>query len=366
MNKKERFQAVCEKRVPDCMPVFPRVKAQTIWGQGLKISEVTGPDWFDSDKITEAVLASIKNVGYDVAIGSYIDIAFGIPALGGKISIPTKFGMAVGTPDQEKPVQTKADWPKIKKKLATCDVTTADPRMKGALEVIKNVSREVGDEMALVPMYAVGTSAAMVLLRPTKNLIEDMVEDPEWVEEMCHDATDFAIDWIRAQYEAGANSSAFISEAIGTALISPEMSERFNLENIARVVETVRKEFNQGTWIHIHGDMKTPKAYKYLIKLAMQAGIQGFHFDEKHPTEWIMQNVVYRLGKPACIITHGDNILNGPVEKIRREVKEQISQIGDGLGVMMAPSCQILNTTSNENFKAWVDASHEYGKYPLQ
>ncbi len=43
----------------------------------------------------------------------------------------------------------------------------------------------------------------------------------------------------------------------------------------------------------------------------------------------------------------------------------QISKIGDGLGVLMAPSCQVLPATPQENFKAWVDATHEHGKYPL-
>jgi len=33
---------------------------------------------------------------------------------------------------------------------------------------------------------------------------------------------------------------------------------------------------------------------------------------------------------------------------------------------MMAPSCQVLPATPNESFKAWVDATHEYGKYPLK
>ena len=39
--------------------------------------------------------------------------------------------------------------------------------------------------------------------------------------------------------------------------------------------------------------------------------------------------------------------------------------IGEGLGLMMAPSCQVLPPTSNENFKAFVDAVYENGKYPI-
>ncbi|UCH21250.1 MAG: hypothetical protein JSU83_22555 [Deltaproteobacteria bacterium] len=364
MNKKERFQAVCKKEAPDYMPVWPRVKNQMIYGHDLMLPDVTGPDWYDSDKVTEAVLASIKNIGYDIAIPTYVDGGFGVTPLGGSFDVPTKFGGGICA-GGVKPVQTKADWKKVQKRLAHFNFRKTDPRMKGALEVIKNVSQEVGDEMPLVAIYVVGASAAMTLFRPNQALMLDMTEDPEWVDEMCRVATDFTIDWIRAQYEAGANSATFLTSVVGAVMISPEMNKRFTLSNIARVVETVKKEFNQGTWLHIHGNMKTPRGYGYLIELAMEAGVEGFHFDENHPPEWIMENVVYRLGKPACIITHGDHIDKGPVEKIREEVKDNIERIGDGLGVMMAPSCQILGTTSNENFKAWVDATHEYGKYPL-
>lgn len=364
MNRKERFEAVRNMQPPDYMPVWPRVMSQMIYAQGLLLPDVTGEDWYDADKVTPAVLASIKNVGYDVAIPTYIDYAFGVPPLGGKIMIPTKFGIAAGT-TEDQAVKTKDDWHKVQKKLATFDHATTDPRMRGALEVIKNVSKEVGDEMPLVTSYYVGTTAAMFLFRPNEAFMEDMFEDPDWVKEMCDVATDWAMDWIRAQYAAGANSVTFIAETLGTLMMSPAMAERFNLDNIARVAEMVKKEFNQGVWLHIHGDMKTPKAYAYLTKLATQTGIEGFHFDETAPPEWIKENVVDKFRKPACIITDGARIVSGPPEKIGDEVKDQISKIGDGLGVMMAPSCQVLPATPNGHFKAWVDATHKYGKYPF-
>lgn len=365
MNKKERFQAVQEKRPPDYMPVWPRVMSQMIYAKGWRLPDVTREDWYDSEKITEAVLDSIKSLDYDLGIPAYVDYALGVPPLGGTIMIPSKFGIAAGTTDKQ-PVMTKEDWPKIQKKMATYDVRTTDPRMRGVLEVIKNVSNAVGSEMPLCPMYYVGTTAAMFLFRPNEAFLEDISEDPEWVDEMCKLATDWALDWIRAQYEAGANSVNFIAETMGTLMISPKDGERFNLPNIARVVETIKKEFNQPTWLHIHGDMKTPKAYSYLTKLVKEAGVEGFHFDENHPPEWIKENVVDKLGVSACIITDGARIVSGPIEKIRAEVKDWMSRIGDGLGVMMAPSCQVLPATPNEHFKAWVDATHEYGRYPLK
>ena len=359
MTKKERFQAVRERRAPDCMPVWPRVMSQMIFSQGLLLPEVTGVDWYDAQKVTEAVLANIRYNDYDVAIPTYIDHAFGVPPLGGEIHIPEKFGVAAG-PTDNKPVQSKDDWPRVQKLLAAYDIKTSDPRMGGALEVIENVSAQLRDEMPLVASSYVGSVAAMHMFRPNEAILEDMYEDPEWVDEMCRVATDWCMDWIRAQYAAGANSVTFLAEVMGTLMVSPTMAQRFNLENMARVAEMVHKEFGHGTWLHTHGDMTKPKAYEYLTALATQTGIEGFHFDEMNPADWIMEQVVQKLNVSACIITDGHLIVQGPIEKIRQEVKHQMSQIDDGLGIMMAPSCQLLPATPNEHFKAWVDATHEY------
>ena len=83
MNKKERFQAVREKRAPDYMPVWPRVMSQMLYSYGYSIPEVTGQDWYDSEKVTQAVLTNIKEMDYDVAIPTYVDYGFGVPSLGG-------------------------------------------------------------------------------------------------------------------------------------------------------------------------------------------------------------------------------------------------------------------------------------------
>lgn len=366
MNKKERFQAVRDRRAPDYMPVWPRVMSQMLFSHGCLLPEVTGVDWYDADKVTEAVLASIKHIDYDVALPTYIDHAFGVPPLGGEITIPDKFGIAAG-PTDNKPVMSREDWPRVKQLVTSFDHNATDPRMTGALKVIQNVSKKIGDDTPLVTNAYVGSVAAMHLFRPNAAILDDMYEDPDWVDEMCHVATDWTMDWIRAQYAAGANSCTFLAEVMGTLMVSPKMAARFNLENIARVAEMVKNEFGQGTWLHTHGNMTNPKAYEYLTKLATETGLEGFHFDEMdNPPEWIKEQVVDKFGISACIITDGHHIVNGPPEKIRAEVKDQISKVGDGKGIMMAPSCQLLPATPNAHFKAWVDATHEYGTYPLQ
>jgi uroporphyrinogen-III decarboxylase len=167
--------------------------------------------------------------------------------------------------------------------LTHYDVRTTDSRMKGTQGVVQNVFMAAGADMPLVPMLYIGTTAAMFLFRSNEAFLEDMYDDPGRVDEMCCVATDWSMDWIRAQYEDSANSSAFSAETTGTLVMSPQMGGRFNLKNVARVVEMVKKEFNQITWLHINGDITKPKAYDYRKKLATQTGLEGFHFDEVSP-----------------------------------------------------------------------------------
>ena len=200
-------------------------------------------------------------------------------------------------------------------------------------------------------------------MREASVLLEDMIEDPDWVDEMCKVSSAFAMDWIRAQYDAGANSVTWILETFGTLMMSPKMHERFNQPHICDMVDMVKKEFGQGVWMHIHGDMKVSENYEYFKKLVENSGIEGIQLDETHPADWIKENVVDKLGISACIIIENHKIVKGPVAEIKSAVQEQISKVGDGVGIIMAPSCEILPATPNDYFKAWVDATHEYGRF---
>ena len=363
LTKKQRFKAIRNLQPPDFMPVWPRVSSQMIYGMGWRLPDVTGPNWYDSDKCTEAVLWSIRNIGYDVALPSYMDIAFGVPAVGGDIVISNEFGSSIGI-DSSKPVQTKNDWAKIQKKLAHPPGKNSDARMKGALQTINNVSLSLGETTPLVATCYSAATLALLLFRPAEEFLNDMANDPKWVDEMCQVTHAFSLDWIRAQYEAGANSVTFVVDTLGLLLIGPQFAERYTLPYLAEIVQMVKREFNQGVWLHIHGNMKTPVGYAFLGKIVSETGIEGFQLDEPHPSEWIRKNVVEHFGIPACLVADCYKIARGPAENIHRMVKSMLAAAGQSPGFMMAPCCQVLPYTSNEHFKAWVDATHEFGRYP--
>jgi uroporphyrinogen-III decarboxylase len=356
MNKKDRLEAVFDLREPDVIPVNPHVMAQAIYDMGWSLKDITTQTELDSDKVAEAFVTNIKKYDYDLCFGTYIDHGYGVPSLGGVLEIPEKFGVSVSV--KEHPVSKKEDWNRIKKKFPL-DPLKHD-RMPQALKALKVVVRELGATHPISPMSYVGIGFVQHLFRKVSDLTIDCYEDPDWVDEMCQAATDFSMDWIRAQYEAGANTHLTLNDSFGTELISPAMAERFLLPYVAQIVGMVEKEFRQKVFMHIHGDMKKPKSYAFLERLVREAGVGGLHLDEKHDAAWIRDRVVRQLGVPAALIVHGATIAGGPAEKIEAVVKETIEVGGSGGGVLMAPSCQILPSTPGTHFKAWVEATHRF------
>ena len=365
MSKSQRFNAVRKMAPPDCMPVWPRAMLQVIHGMGWSLSEVVGADWYDAEKCTSAVLWGLKHIDYDVVLPAYIDSAFGIISAGGRVSKTICFPNDNYFPI-EKPVKDICDWPRVQKQLAHASVRYSDPWMRGALETIRSVAAVAGNAAPLVATGYLGATAAMLLFRSSDIFVNDMINRTDFAMEMCRAATDWTLDWIRAQYEAGANSVTFLIDTMGTMMMSPLMGERFNLPCLAEMVDTIRNEFNQGVWLHIHGNMKTAMGYNYLQKIAEQAGVEGLHLDDSHSPRWVKENVIDRFGIPACISLDSHKIAAGPTASIKTMVQNALTTVGDGLGIMMAPCCQVLPHTPNAHFKAWVAATHEQGVFPLQ
>jgi uroporphyrinogen-III decarboxylase len=361
MNKKERLEAVFHLEEPDTIPVNPHVMAQAIYDMGWSLKDITTQTELDVDKVAEALITNIKKYDYDLCFGTYIDHGYGVPSLGGILEIPQKFGVSVSV--KEHSVRKKEDWTEVKRKFPL-DPLKHD-RMPQALKALRMVCKELGETHPISPMSYVGIGFVQHLFRKVSDLTVDCIEDPEWVDEMCQIATDFSKDWIRAQYESGANTHLTLNDSFGTELISPIMADRFLLPYVAQIVEIVGKEFHHKVFMHIHGDMKKPKSYAFLEKLVKEAGVGGLHLDEKHDATWIRENIVSRLGVPAALIVHGSIIANGPSEKIETTVKETVEIGGPGGGVLVAPSCQILPSTPGAHFKAWVDATRKYGTYPI-
>jgi len=362
MTKMERVNAVMELREPDRVPVYPYILTHGVYAMGWKLPDITTDFEMDGAKCAQATLKTLELYDYDMVIGSYQDLYFGVTELGGKIKIPTKYGSAVSM--KEPPVKDANDWERVKKLLPY------DPRKSGRakalLESYKIVSDKLGKDVPVIPCWWPGPTAAMCMLRGPEALSMDMALEKDFAHEMIKAANEFAIDFLRAMYENGANSVCHTGEIYGVELLSPEQCSEFVVPYVKELSKTIYSEFGQKTWLHTHGDYKTEGAYPIIGEYVEEAKIAGFHPDDKHPPEWLQKNVKEKYKISVAGIIHGPGpLINGPISEIDRVVRETVDKAGIGGGMMMAPSCEVPPDTPQENFKRWVQYCHEYGKYPL-
>jgi uroporphyrinogen-III decarboxylase len=355
MNKKQRWESIVKGEIPDYMPVWPLLPTHGVYSCGWRLPDITDQYKVDSEKSAQTVLVPLKKNDSDIILGSYFDLYMGMGTLGGVIKIPDRFGGVVGA--EKYPVDDPLDWPEVKKRFAT--VFEKDGRIKGALGAIKIVAREVGDKVPIAARGNPGATAVVYLLRNIEAFTKDMIRDPKFAYELCEYANNFTIDFIRRQYNAGANSFTLLGDVFGTEMTSPQMYEKFGLPFVAQVVDVVKKEFKQDVFIHIHGDFRKPKANKLLDILVNEIGVKGLHLDQHHDTRWIKENVADKYKIPTAIIYHGPDMFAGPEEKIAEDVKEMIPQANPNY-CYMAPSCEAPPDVPENHMKTWVQKTHEY------
>jgi methanogenic corrinoid protein MtbC1 len=95
----------------------------------------------------------------------------------------------------------------------------------------------------------------------------------------------------------------------------------------------------------------------------------GFHgFNPIQPNAMDIVEVKKKWGKKLCLIGNinlDSTLTLGKPEDVRAEVYERIRMIAPGGGYMVASSNSITDYVPVKNMRALIDATHEFGKYPI-
>lgn len=361
MSKLERWNTVLNMKIPDMVPVFP-YSTNLVGLSGIPLKEITTNTRLNAKKSVESVLIPLKKFDYDATFGSYNDGYFGFIELGGEVVIPDERYMVVY--EKKYPVEKPEDWEKVMKRLPLDP--ERDGRMPGLLESYNIMSKKVGENTPIMPFGRIGPLAVIRLLRSLQNLVIDMVLNPDFALELIKAANDFYIDFVRRQYEHGANSIAFWTDTFGTELISVDHHNKFVYPFAKEYSNFAMKEFGQKSLMHFHGPLNKPNTYPLLERYMREMSIAAVQLDEKHELAWLKKEVGEKFKVAITSLMNGPGVLlEGPIEEIIKDSKKAIIIAGQGGGLIAAPVCDVPQNVPVEHFKAWVDTTHVYGKYPL-
>ena len=199
-------------------------------------------------------------------------------------------------------------------------------------------------------------------LRGLTGLLMDFIDNPKLAHGVLKIVNDYYRTVARRAIEAGADAVVLADDwAFNTGpFMSPAHFREFVLPYFERSVQNCK---DAGAYVIKHSDGNLWP----ILDMTVEAGI-----DAINPIEPVagmdIGEVKRRYGDRVCIagnVDCGHTLSEAPVEQVVREVKEAIRKAGLGGGYIMMSSNSLHSSVKPENYKAMVDATRYYGKYPL-
>ena len=218
-----------------------------------------------------------------------------------------------------------------------------------------------------------GQKAIILQLPDVWNVVKDffmgdvwyftaMIENPEFIQRVSEIPLHFYLKFIRNCVSAGADIMLVGGDWAGTKypLVSPKLTEKLIAPYLKMYVDECHK-LGVPCLKHTDGNVWPLK------DILINTGIDALHPID--PTAGLDMAVakaeigdkVTLMGNVSCV----DVLPNGTTEEIREATKECIKRGGKGGGFICTSSNSIHSGVPGKNYITFVEAIHEFGKYPL-
>lgn len=335
-----------ERKQPDCVPIL-----ETVIDPKVIKAMCPGCDY----------LEFVEKIGLDaVSPNEAYDYRTGVEILDEKKRIiKDKWGVIRGfTKDIvsypiEGPIKNEADLRKY---------TPPDPWDEIAFEKLRQVAEKFKGEKAII-FFGHDAFIVPTYLRGMENLLTDYVLNPHFAHKVTEMCVEYHIEEIKHAVKIGAEIIMLGDDYASKRgpLMSPQHFKKFILPGLKRVVQAAK---DAGAYVVKHTD-----GYIWpILDMIIELGIDGIH-----PLEPIagmdIGEVKGKYGDRVCIVGNIDcayTLTYRSVEDVVREVKECISKASPGGSHIISSSNSIHSGVKPENYRAMIEATRKYGKYPIR
>jgi uroporphyrinogen decarboxylase len=221
-------------------------------------------------------------------------------------------------------------------------------RMSDRVEAIRTFRQQVGGEVPIMG-WVEGALAEAADLRGVGTLMLDLVDRPEWVQDLLEICVQVEIDFARAQVEAGADIIG-LGDSIASQ-ISPGMYHRFALPYEQRIFAAIRE---MGAWgrLHICGNIS------HILELAASSGTDILDPD------WMvdLDYAAHTVGDKVALCGNMDPVavlLQGTPELVREQVIACARK--GGRRWVCAAGCEVPDGTPHTNLRSQAQALRDIG-----
>lgn len=328
MTSLERYLATIEGRPVDHLariPILMQFAAEHI---GSNYGEFAA----DYRVLTEANIACAREFGFD-QVSTISDPYRETQGYGAHIV----YGRDMVPYCEKHPLEDDTDLTK----LSRPDPLKSE-RMRDRIEAVRAYHAKVGGEYSILG-WVEGPAAEATDLRRMDNFFMDLMDNEGYAGELMDLCVDVALDFGRAQIEAGADTIG-IGDAAASQ-ISRDLYEEFILPREQRLVRGL-KEAGAKVRMHICGNITHLLPGLASLELDM--------IDVDHMVD--LQTVRKTLGNRTVIAGNMDpvaDVLRSNPDAIRKAVLDCYAQAGNPF--MVCAGCEIPSRTPNENLRAFCE-----------
>ena len=197
--------------------------------------------------------------------------------------------------------------------------------------------------------FIVGMNDFMMMVYEDPGLIEDMLEvSTQHFEKMTKKLVKIGIDAIEAGDDVAFKSGLFLP---------PKLMKELWVPKLERII---RPAVDAGIPVMFHSDGKIDDIVEDLIKIGVNTlnpldpyGVDYREYKKKYGSRIAFSGNI-DIDFPLS---------NGKPEDVEKDVKEHMEVLKPGYGYVATSSHSIVNYIPHENFIAYINAIHKYGRY---
>jgi uroporphyrinogen decarboxylase len=201
-----------------------------------------------------------------------------------------------------------------------------------------------------------------VFLHGFENLLTNFLVEPEFAHRLMDTVLEVTLRVARNAVRAGADVIVIADDYAGndSPFFSPAVFKAFVLPRLKRMVDTVHEE---GAKVVKHSDGNLWP----ILDMIVDTGVDGLN-----PMEPIagmdIGKIKQRYGERLCLIGNIDCayiLSEASTSEVEAAVKECILRASPGGGHIISSSNAIHSSVKPENFRTMIEATREFGNYPL-
>lgn len=338
MNSRERMKVVMEGKIPDRVPIFPKIShaaCRTV--EGMTVAEyMTNPE-----NMAKAIITAAEKYGWD-AVGITTDIANEGMALGSKYVRPVN--------ETSKLVEYFLKDLEEYEKVTVTNPWDTEPT-KTILRATELVKKEIGDQIYVTTWCNAPLNVASQLIA-MEELLVGMLTEPDILHELLERCLNYTVNYVKYIAQAGADAISFGHAMASNTVISPKNYEEFALPYERRLVDAIHKTGAKAI-THICGSiLKT-------IDKINENGSDVIDFDHICDVRELKQktNKVIRGNiDPALLV-------RATPQEVYDEVRKVVTEGKKGGHFILGSGCEITMVALPENLKAFMQAGRDFGTY---